>query len=946
MNKKGIVFLLLFIFAIYISVGTITIYSILKSGGGKEVKFANGGDISRYEWIEMLCEQTGITEYQNEIPYFSDVNKNNVYFSYLQSAIEWEILDSADNFDGENYASGRFVALTAMKTIGERKLQIYLDTKNSIADDDYIKLAIEHGLIEEHQLSEGLSLKECDQVMDTLKSLYFGEFWRDDYSHVIYQNGVIELSSSDVLQSNKDGSVIVVADNIRDSLKIGTIIVFEQENIKLKVAREITGIDSDGTLSLGLVELDQVVESLTVSDITELTFSDIVNYYESEEKYDAINTLYSQQDTGKLINTKVFPFEIESEGYKLSLSTTDEDGDKYLEIIAIDNATGMFYDFPMKYEVEADSEYSAEINIDNIYIGGQADYYSFGIIPNYVEVAVDAHATFNGTIKTDTEKKILLFKTIAPLGSEIAGVDIQLYLVISAEGSVSFEAELPMEMSVCFEKNKGLKNFKNDISVNNPTIEANCDIGVMLRFEPTLILLRLNAIDIEADIGVTASANVTTRPNSQICADISASFPVMTISVCGDEDADTIVGDLGFSAEWEIISSENAPIQIGMHYEILSDKTTQFVKNCTYVEEEKKGVIKKPKNVKENTSVNTYYTRYGEVTQTNSPIFSFDYPDNWSISKEEVNGSSTAFEEYAEEVVELTNERGVKVTFIKFDSFLFEAGGSGHFYVEYQAEKMTDARSVLPNDSTKFVVAKLTEEGAMIAGVDSDLESPDSERVSYALMPENDIDRYDGSLSAMGALTGYCEMISFDYPAPYVFFAEAPNGQFTKEEEKEVIEILSSFRLADDKILTAGENGVTLDEEQIYIALQNGDFSYFAGTYKPCGIYNEWYGGGEDINYLILHENGVASGGGPWYNPDFYIEEEPISVTKREDGSYLCQLSYIGDSVQEYFIIYPKGVIGETPYIYNDPLLTETPYIHYFVSNGEKIDIIYYKIEE
>lgn len=37
-------------------------------------------------------------------------------------------------------------------------------------------------------------------------------------------------------------------------------------------------------------------------------------------------------------------------------------------------------------------------------------------------------------------------------------------------------------------------------------------------------------------------------------------------------------------------------------------------------------------------------------------------------------------------------------------------------------------------------------------------------------------------------------MISFNYPEPYVFFAEAPNGQFTEEEEKEVIGILSSFR--------------------------------------------------------------------------------------------------------------------------------------------------------
>ena len=770
--------------------GIIILSRSSKNKDAKYVKSVDEGDVTRYEWMKMLCEQEGLIKYKNEMPYFSDVNKDSIYFLYLQSAVEWRVLDTDTDFDGEGYASGRFIALTAMKTIGERKLQIYFDTKNSITDDDYIKLAIEYGLIQEQQLLSGLSIEECEHVLDTLKSLYFGEFWKDDYSNVIYQNGVIELSSGDVLQSNDDCSKMLVTDNIRDSLEIGTIIVFEQENTKLKIAREITEIDVDGTLSLSLVELDQVVENLTVSDITELTFSDIVNYYGLEENYDAINALDTQKNIGNLINTAVFPFEMDSKGFKLSLSTKDEDEEKYLEIQATDNATGISYTLPMKYKIEADDDYSVEIDIDKIYIGGQADYSTVGILPNYAEVAVDAHATFNGTIKADTEKKILLFKTPVPLGNGVAGADIQFYLVLSAEGDISFEAELPMEMSICFEKDKGFKNFKPDISINPPTIEANCDVGVMLRFEPTLILFGLDVVDVEADIGVTASAKVITHPDSQICVDISASFPVMTISACGDEEADTIVGNFGLSAEWEIISSENAPIQIGLHYEILSDKTTQFVKNCTYNETEKKDDTKK----KESASVNTYYTRYGEINQTDSPVFSFEYPDNWSIDKEEVNGNSTIFAEYAEEVVELTNERGVKITFIKFDSFLFEAGASGHFYVEYEAVKMTDAISVLSDDSANFVVAKLTEVGSMIAGVDSDLESLGSEWVSYALMPESDIDRYGGSLSAMGALTGYYEMISFNYPAPYVFFAESPNGQFTEEEEKEVIAILSSFR--------------------------------------------------------------------------------------------------------------------------------------------------------
>ncbi len=38
---------------------------------------SNNGGISRFEWMEMLCEQNGMTEYQNEEPYYTDVNAEN-----------------------------------------------------------------------------------------------------------------------------------------------------------------------------------------------------------------------------------------------------------------------------------------------------------------------------------------------------------------------------------------------------------------------------------------------------------------------------------------------------------------------------------------------------------------------------------------------------------------------------------------------------------------------------------------------------------------------------------------------------------------------------------------------------------------------------------------------------------------------------------------------------
>lgn len=818
MKGKKAVFFLSIIILIIVCIG-VGVVLFLQRQNDKYVKTAEEDDISRYEWIEMLCEQNEMTDYQNSEPYYEDVDASNTYFPYIQSAVEWKLIDSGKKFEGDGYASGRFVALTAMKTIGEKKLQIYLETEEAITDSAYIELAIERELIEKEQLAKGLSAEECGQVLEKLKNIYFTEFWKDDYADVNYEEDVIQLSAGDVLQSNADGTKIVVTDDVRNTLEEGTVIVFEQESTGLKLARKITGVDSDGALSLGDVKIGYVVESLTVSDITELTFEDIVNYYGSAGDISAADNLNYQQVDAKLINTTVFSADVNSKGFKLSLSTEGEDGDRHLEIEVTDNATGKSVTLPIHDKVESDCEYNAEIDIDKILIGGQVQYSIWNGGLEYAEVAVDAHSTLSGEISAGTEKKIPLWKTPVPLGNGVIGVDIQVNLVLSVDGKISFEAELPVELSLYYEKDKGLRNWKPEISFENPTIEANCDASAMFGLEPTLVVLGcLNVMDAEADMGMTASAKVVTHPNSQVCAEISAAYPVITISVCGDGDADTLIGKMGLEKEWEIISSDKAPFRFGLHYEVLPDKSQQFVKECTYSEaksaygkgkstySEAKSTKEydKPNNENDVQMSNTYYTRYKEITGIDRPEFCFDYPDGWTITREEVveDREDDTYMQYYGELVELTNDRGACVTYTqyKMDPGSVGTGSVFRYIVEYEVEKVKDSR-LKPTDISEsggLMVARIKELG----GVDSEGSHYNSDWVSYAVLPCNK----EGLQTTN--IPGYYGMCSFYYPKPdsfqiessyainpYTFIAEG-NGDFTEEEEKEVIAILSSFREA------------------------------------------------------------------------------------------------------------------------------------------------------
>ena len=762
-NKKWIIISAIMLFAI---LGTVVIFCLFRPNENSE-KLTKSDNISKNEWIKMLCEQVGMTEYHNNKPYFNDVDENDAYFAYIQSAAEWGVLDTSSDFDGESLVSGKDIALTAMKTLGQKKIQIYLETDKDVTEDVYLALATEHGLVAEEQFAKGFSKKECEEVLEKLQELYFGVFWKDDYSVVKYREGVVELSRNDVLQSDVDCLKVTVTKDVADSLETGTIIVLEQSSTKLKIARKVTNISSNGDLLLIPTELTDTVESLIVSDIKELTFEDIANYYGYEESTNKVKNY-------NIIQTKNFSFEKQSKGFKISLSVKEKDNEKSLEIKATDNATNVSYTLPVNIPIDADHEYSAELNIDKMCVGAQVASSRVNLV-EYADVALDVHATTKGELKISKDQKILLFKTPVPLGNGAVGVDIQLYLVLSVEGSISFEVELPFQTSVHYEAGKGIRKGEHDNSVKKPIIEANCKAGLTFRFEPILTVLGFNVLDVEADVGISAEAKAITRPNAQMCADIAILFPIIKLSACGDDDLDTIVGALGISGEWDIITSDKALFRLGLHYEIFPNKKAQFVEQCTYKEEKEDSSEVElsqeelSQEEQQNETKNTYYTQYGDNR------FAFDYSDDWTIDTVESD------EIFRENVV--LKSKDITLTYWEFNTF--PLGGGGH-----AAMTNAEVTKIRNSEIENFMIGKMQIIGEtdMLTGEEYLIENGN---VSYAVMPED----YVGIHDSMVGLSGIYEECSFPFGASrYMLLVESSNGQFTKEEEKEVIKILSSFR--------------------------------------------------------------------------------------------------------------------------------------------------------
>ena len=784
-QKKKQIIVIIIGLILFIIAGVFLFKSVSNSKDDKYVELEDENSITRYEWMQMLCEKAGLREYKNNVPYFPDVNESNDYFPFVQSAVEWKVLPADSDFEGESIASGRFIALTAIKALGENKVKIYLESTNDIDDDDYLDLAMENDLIKKSDFQIGLSREKCEWILEKLfDELYFEKFWKDDFFESVYLDGVIELALKDVLQCNNDGSKIKIVKEIVPSVSIGTIIVFKNPNSGFKIAKRVLNIDTEGNLELADAELNQVIESLVVSEVEQVTFDDIVAYYGLNEDVEIENARSVISDWN-VVNMGFHEVKYEGEGFKLSLSTEEKEGKNKLGIEITDNHSGISYSLPIDKEVALESDYFVEINVDKIIVAAQI-MENYLINVEYAEVAVDTHATFEGGVKGEGEEEILLFETMIPLADGIAGVKLELYLVISAEGNISLAAEMPMQACVQYDKGTGFRNLKPDISVRNPEIKLNCEVDTMLRFEPTAFLLGIfNIVDIEADIGAVAEAETILHPNSQKCLDISIGYPVVKISVCKDDDKKSIAKVFFGSMEWEIISSENASHQIGFHYENLPDGLEQFVDKCTYMESADGN--DKLINQADDILNNTYSTKYNNANMEWTPIYSFDYPDNWSVvseTYERVNDICPTLDTFAQEVVVLANERGVTVSFIRIDKNIFSLGGQGAIFVEYTALEV--------EDNTFFVdtvVAKIQPANGGFTGTEI-YDSIDDDNMSYALIP-----RWDDNLFAFG-ITGLYEMIDIgiDYDTAYNFFAESPDGRFTEKEEKEVIAILASFR--------------------------------------------------------------------------------------------------------------------------------------------------------
>ena len=186
---------------------------------------------------------------------------------------------------------------------------------------------------------------------------------------------------------------------------------------------------------------------------------------------------------------------------------------------------------------------------------------------------------------------------------------------------------------------------------------------------------------------------------------------------------------------------------------------------------------------------NSITTQYATVNMITYPDFTFSYPDGWSVTEQNVDAQ--------EEVITISNDRGATVTFDHIDGAPGGLGAGSAVSAARVDVSEAGTSQFVPGyvqdtnyaDLGTFGVMKLKQTGQMdIKGGNGEFEDIDGS-TAYGVLPESRIGTDDTVNSP------YCSAFSFYYSGYISLIAQAPDGTFTPEEERQIIAILGSFKV-------------------------------------------------------------------------------------------------------------------------------------------------------
>ena len=570
--------------------------------------------VTRGEWITMLAGAFALVEPQSDAPYFSDVSAGDELFNYVQSSVEWGVLQTdQDAFNPQDPVTRRTVAETAASAAGYG-ISIDDDTGalvSSFDADGAVAYAQEQGIVGADQDLDGtMTREECLAALEAARIAYVTVPAGEEQMDVVTSASLadftalgerleisgqqLRVTSGASVQENADGSLSALVETGAGTLELavgGVVITPATAQDPAGVAYKISAIQADGDgvlLDTVAPELGDLYDELYVNTTVSVDPADIIwadgvsaipvaggapgefqitllsNSPQAVPMADIINQSFSFGSGAEKIWTNQ---NSSSLGTTVGAQALENSNFVYEGTPSIEDFGGTTDSWTKDLKVEnkfsAGYKITGNITVSSIDVTPKIEFNKFWGVPYGVKsasVTVNSNITSTLTLTGNLSNELFIATAPVPIGPTGLTVSVDLYLYANASGMLEVRAALSPTAKVEY-VNGG---FKQSASC---TAETHAELAIEINFganvKVALKALGMTVVDagIKAGASVTAGAYVggsctVSEENGMVktvyqqAMNVEADLYYPIISVS--------VSGLGKSKSWDIISKGSA----------------------------------------------------------------------------------------------------------------------------------------------------------------------------------------------------------------------------------------------------------------------------------------------------------------------------------------------------------------------------------------------------
>lgn len=570
--------------------------------------------VTRGEWITMLAGAFALVDPQTDTPYFSDVNEGDEIFDYVQSSVEWGVLQaSQDTFSPQDPVTRRTVAETASAAAG---FGLGVDDEtgavvSNLDPDAAVAYAQEYRIIEAGLDLDGtMTRAECLAALEAARAAYVNTPSEEEQMDVVVSASLVDFTtlgdrleisgqqlriiSGAAVVENADGSqsVIVEAGTSTVELSVGSVVVTPATALDpAGVAYKISAIqgDGDGVIFDTVVpELGDLYDELSINTTVSADPSDIIwadgvsatpvvsgqpgeyqiTLLSSAPKAVPLDNLFNQSFSFGNGAEKIWTNQNSSAlGTTVGAQALENSNFVYTDTPSIEDFGGSTDPWTKNLEIEnkftAGYNISGNITVSRIDVSPKIEFKKTWGIPYGVKsasVTVKSNITSTLTITGNLSNELLIGTVPIPIGPTGLTVSVELYLYANASGMLEVRAALSPTAKVEYAGG----SFKQSASCTaEPHAELAIEVDFGASLQTALRALGMTVVDagIQAGATVTAGAyvggNCTVGEENGMVKSVYQQFMNLEADLYYPIISVSVSG-LGKNKSWDIISKDGA----------------------------------------------------------------------------------------------------------------------------------------------------------------------------------------------------------------------------------------------------------------------------------------------------------------------------------------------------------------------------------------------------